>query len=124
MSYTIEITGIRDLQQKLDKVTSKDVFKQMHNAGAQIVKTDLQEYPEYTSKWYVRTGTLKRRWTVKASAEKAEVGNITSYGPHVMGDSQRKIMAQIGWRKVDDIAKANEKIVANAMEDILKNLLR
>lgn len=68
---------------------------------------------------YRRTGTLGRKWTsdVAADGSQAVVGNNTPYGPLVMGtEKQARYHAQGGWRRVDQVARIEERRVRGFFE--------
>lgn len=61
---------------------------------------------------------LGRRWTVEARRGGLEqvVGNNASYAEYVQGDRQSKLMAAMGWERVDVIVKREARTVQRIVD--------
>lgn len=91
------------------KVSDADSRRAFKRFGGEMIKA-LAKYPRYQSPTYVRTGTEGRGWKQKFSDTggrwEVEVTNDTPYASYVQGDKdqQARVMAGIGWLRVDDAA--------------------
>jgi hypothetical protein len=76
---------------------------------------------------YVRRGYLAKQWTVTpASKARVVVRNAAPYARYVIGERQQNFHAELGWRKVNDIAKevARDLALMSEVAQVIKGKLR
>jgi len=129
----IELEGLDKLVAKLNKFP-KEIASNFSAAGAEAAKDvilpteGMQNYPPMTAAnappvpYYIRhRGTqyatrnlenselLGTKWTVERKGFNTVIGNPVSYSRYVHGKEQAKAMADIGWKKLFDVAKEKLK---------------
>ena len=127
----VEVDGIDKIQSGLDRFPV-EIPRYMKAAGKEaseeILETEgLRKYPpagpanqppapyyirgrgmQYQSGNDFRSERLGTQFYVEAPTMQTIIGNRASYAPYVIGAAQARWMANIGWRKLLDVAK--EKI--------------
>lgn len=141
---TVTMSGLDDVIEKLDGLNRPEVFRRPMTQSVNHLQRKLADYPPQVSRpqyfktdkqrryffWalrkgkitvpYRRSGLLGRRWTTRVSADgrRGEVGNNTPYGPLVQGGpgQQARYHAAGGWRRVDHIARIEQRTVVGYFE--------
>ena len=142
---TTEVRGLDDVFEKLDGLDKPEVFRRPMTQAVAHLQSKLAQYPPQVSRpqpfktdkqrryffWalregriqvpYRRTGTLGRRWTTEVSPDGREgrVGNNTPYAKYVQGtrEDQSFYHATGGWRRVDHVARIEERRVVGYFEE-------
>lgn len=52
------------------------------------------------------------------------IGTKVTYAPYVVGKQQSRVMEQIGWKKLSDVAKAKASSIAKILEAVLNDALQ
>ena len=115
-----------------------------HRAGSDLLKTKgLRNYPPSTAAnlpptpYYIRgRGTqyasrnagdserLGTQWTIQRRGYSTHIGNRASYAKWVHGDEQASWMANIGWRKLKEVAKEKIKPITRKYQKWVDKTLR
>lgn len=141
MPEITNIQGLEQVQRKIRAISDKSARKRVLSVGGFVAQGILAQYPPSTvanspanpsGRWYERgfgtrtpTGrsyrtseTLGRRWTMRATADEAVVGNNASYAPFVQGEKQAAFHKRRGWLSTVEVATKSEHAskIASAME--------
>ena len=147
--FEIEITGIKELAQKLSVDEFKKTIQAALMGGAMTVTSIVSRYPpirtrkqpfktDKSRRWffanlragnirvpYVRTANLGRKWTQRAIRwNEVEVGNNTPYAPLVQDRNKQSGYHEGNWRTTDDIAEQDNMAVVNQVARGIENYLR
>ena len=146
--FQIEIVGLDKLLAAFEKFPNK-VTKALKGAGEEsskiiIESKGLQNYPGTTAAnapptpYYIRgRGTqykntnnwsserLATQWYVKTSGFQTKIGNRASYAKWVHGkEDQATAMADIGWKKLFDVAKQKKGRITKIYQAWVNKLLK
>lgn len=128
MNVEIKTTGIKALEAKITVLQNRlDTNNPTGNLRGAMQRSlyrlqiDLAKYPARTSKWYVRTGTLGRRWTTRIDPGNplvGRVGNNTKYAPEVQSATYQRYNAyKMGWKTDWQVLEANRAIILREFRD-------
>jgi len=149
-TLVLEIRGLDELNKQLGKVEAALRLAPILRAAALAIKDKVARYPRSTManspmartwyergfgpKWYRRDGsvggsrtseTLGRRWTTRASATEARVGNNASYAPFVQGrGTQAQFHARRGWRTLEDVGEQEGARIIKRVEQAIARAIR
>lgn len=109
----ITITGVEDLQRKLEKLAGGKALEQATRDAAQVLVNDMRQYPAPPAKSrYIRTGNLGKRWTAKVTVSGdtalATIGNDVPYAPYVQSERQQARVHRGRWQTDEQVSKQDE----------------
>lgn len=147
----IRIEGLEQLVQKLGSLQAGNFLQGIMRAAAIRVRSKAQRYPPSTSanipkpypgRWYQRgfgarwalagggaggrrtSQRLGTRWYARVSSTRAEIGNTAGYAPFVQGDQQARALRRIGWKKLEDIGRAELPGIERDMQKEVERKLK
>lgn len=137
---TVKITNADQVQRALEQAP-QTMLAALNQAGREaaeriILDTEgLKRYPPASAAnlpptpYYVRgrgtqyaTGNaynserLGTQFYVRSANASTYIGNRTSYAPFVIGPAQSRVMARLGWRKLEDVAREKIDAVASVYQ--------
>ena len=139
MDANIKITGLKEIQRKLDKISRFAFIGKAVRLGAETIIDEAGQYPPQqataSSRWYKRgygdrwasggrrtSENLGKRWYTKMKGTTSVIiGNMASYAVYVHGRLQASFHGRAGWKKLEDVAKkVMPKITKSIQAEIAK----
>jgi len=125
----LEIKGIKELFNKLDRLEAIDVLERPMQRAMYRLEARMKEYPAPPARsTYVRTGTLGRRWTTKIiklrEGVQGVIGNNTEYAPWVQSKRFQAAIHKGRWQTAEDVLTEELKTIVDDFEKAIKDAIR
>lgn len=149
MTIEIKITGLKEIERKLNAIPGKLRLMQdeLTGSASRIVLTDrgggkpfyppTTEHNQPPTPYYERgvgehwathveynSERMHEKFITESRGWASHIRNTASYSPDVIGSTQKPLMKEIGWRKLIDVAREKVPEITKAWNRIVNKAIK
>lgn len=79
---------------------------------------------QYKSRNNMKSENLGKQWVIENRGIDTVISNRAKYSPYVHGEEQSRVMARIGWRKLQEVAEEKLDRIARVYNAWVEKLLK